>query len=84
MIYKIIYFKIKHLTLEKEILFCYNCINKKNNTVIFWSCSLLSATSTHEKLNVSKFLKELLLGCFSKKTKSFFIPGFPLQSGLQY
>ena len=35
MIYKIIEIKIKHLTLEKEILFCYNCININNNTVFF-------------------------------------------------
>lgn len=30
-----IYFKIKHLTLELEILFCYNCINVNDNVVIF-------------------------------------------------
>ena len=48
MIYKIIYFKIKHLTLEKKILFCYNCINENNNSIIFypeaWAALLVCAT----------------------------------------
>ena len=72
MIYKIIEIKIKHLTLEKEILFCYNCINKNNNTVIFRSSSCFPLQVLMKKPMFLIFEKSFRWSLFQKKKHKVF------------